>query len=59
MLLTICIIHSALPFCLEVYGHEKRICMLCVAASEWSLALSNSRPLSHYMDARGKLTANA
>jgi hypothetical protein len=31
------------------------MCMPCAAAREWSLALSNSRPLSHYMDERGKL----
>jgi hypothetical protein len=55
MSLTIRITRSALPFYWEVYGHEKRMCMPYAAAREWSLALSNSRPLSHYIDARGKL----
>jgi hypothetical protein len=27
MSLTVCITRSALPFCWEVYGHEKRMCM--------------------------------
>jgi hypothetical protein len=52
MSLTVRITRSALLFCWDVYGHEKRMCVPCSVAREWSLALSNSRPLSHWMDAR-------
>jgi hypothetical protein len=55
MSLTVWIIRSVLLFCWEMYGHEKQMCMPCAATSEWSLALSNSRPLLHCMDARGQL----
>jgi hypothetical protein len=39
-------IRSTLPFCCEVYGHERRNAVPCVARNERMAALSNSVPLS-------------
>jgi hypothetical protein len=42
-------IHSALPFCGDVYGHDIRSCLPFDKRKIRVEELSNSRPLSHWM----------